>query len=174
MLCIPWAENIYLTFNFYPPLSPLSPPPACQNRCGPARLQTPSEHDEIYGEERRNVPRNCQPTDTRLKWSIIKMIMNSVVAVENGVASPRTHAKHTQTSLCLAPSAILTCNMCVCACVTESQGWKDPAPSPPSNRSRKMNAERAGGLGLCVKYYPSSHLLHPTLPILPPWLRSSC
>lgn len=144
MLCIPWAENIYLTFNFYPPLSPLSPPPACQNRCGPARLQTPSERDEIYGEERRNVPRNCQPTDTRLKWSIIKMIMNSVVAVENGVASPRTHAKHTPTFLCLAPSAILTCNMCVWQ---RARVEKLLLPLPLATEAGKWMRSEQGGSG---------------------------
>lgn len=48
-------------------------------------------------------------------------------------------------------------------------GLTTPAPSPPSNRRREMNAERgAGGLELCVKYYPSSRLPHPPFPPFPP------
>lgn len=115
------GEQAPSTSNSHPPLPPLLPP-ACQNRCERARMQTPSEHDGIYstnGKERRNLPRNCQPTDTRLNWSIIKMIMNSIVTVTNGVVSLSTHTEHTQTSLYLALSSIFigTYNACVCVCV---------------------------------------------------------
>lgn len=33
------------------------------------------------GKKRRNLPLNCQPTDTRLKCSIIKIKMNSIVTI---------------------------------------------------------------------------------------------